>query len=562
MKMNMQINKVTAAKTKQYDAVIIGAGHNGLVCAAYLAKAGKSVLLLEANERIGGGSITREFAPGFRVSALAHLLYGMPDSIIKDLQLAEHGLEFCATQMPSYALSMNTAPVRIDTKSLQGTASKADKEKYALFVKQMDSFSRVLTMMFDMTPPRIVPQSLRERFDFLRLGLKVRLLGKKSMRELLRIAGMNAFDLIEEKFESDVLKGALAFDAVIGAEYGPRSPGTVLNYLYRWASLRNAGRLGIAQPKDGMGAVTGALLRAAEAYSAELRTNALVKRILVKNDRACGVILNTGEIISANCVISNADPKATYLKLLGPSHLDTGFVRRVDHVRSRGLVAKFHVALKALPTFNHLAATELGARLIIAPSAHYVESAFNPSKYREMPEHPVLEITIPTVNDPGLASNGQHILSVLVQFVPYELPEDPETVRQQFSKRLLAILEQFAPGIESLVVATELLLPRDIESEFHVHGGHWHHGALALDQFFFTRPIPGSAQYKTPVEGLFLCGAGCHPGGGVMGIAGRNAAQVVLGSRLPAQGSLENDQVVTYAEFNTATPSTPGKGGQ
>ncbi len=511
--------------TQPFDHVVIGAGHNGLVCATLLAKAGRRVLVLEARDTVGGMATTREFAPGFRVSACAHLLYALPEELAREL--AAHGLEFAATDLATYALNPDGAPLVFQQGTVVGVDER-DARAYAQLRTQMARFARVLARVLGMEPFRVTLKSWRERIAAGTLALSIRLLGKRQMREFLRIVGMNAYDLLTENFESALLKGALAFDATQGAEHGARSPGSVLTLLYRVAGLAGAGRLGTAQPRGGMGAVSAALAARARKAGVEIRTGSPVARITVVDDRAVGVLLASGEEISARSVISNADPKATFLKLLGPGYLDTDFVRRIDHFRAKGAVAKVHLALEGLPAFRGVPAAALGARLLVSPSMDYLEGAFNPSKYRELPEHPVLEITVPTQADPGLAPAGKTVLSINVMFVPYDLKIEAHAAREQLGARVEAVLEDYAPGIGALVSAREVLLPGDLEREFGAAGGHWHHGALAFDQFFFTRPVPGAAGYTTPVAGLHLCGAGSHPGGGVMGTPGRNAARKIL----------------------------------
>jgi phytoene dehydrogenase-like protein len=339
---------------------------------------------------------------------------------------------------------------------------------------------------------------------------------------------MNAYDLLEEQFESDLVKGALGFDAVLGSGFGPRSPGSVLTLLYRLAAQSASGREPLSQPQGGMGAVTDALAAAARAAGVEIRTGTAVARIAVENDKTSGVVLADGAVIAAGTVISNADPRTTFLKLLGTEHLDTGFVRRIDHLRSRGLVAKLHLALDGPPEFTGLDRVGLGGRLLVAPSLDYLERAFNPTKYGEMSEAPALEITVPTINDPSLAPAGQHVLSALVQYAPYKFAAGWDVGKPRLADRAIEAIEAYAPGLRRKIIAVETLTPLDIEAEFGMTGGHWHHGELAFDQFFMVRPVPGAAQYRTPVAGLFLCGAGSHPGGGVMGAAGRNAARQIL----------------------------------
>ncbi len=512
------------AAAPQVDCLIIGGGHNGLVCAATLARAGRRVLVLEAADQVGGSALTREFAPGFRVSAGAHLLHLMPADLLRELQLTAHGLEWAARDMPTTALRPGGAPLGVGQPGL----SAADSQAFAAYAARMRRFAAALAPIFARTPPRLGTSDWADRLTLLKIGWQIRTLGRRDMRELLRIGGMNVFDLLEEHFESAALKGALGFDAVLGANFGPRSPGTVLTLLYRLAAESAAGSAGLSQPKGGMGALCDALAKAAIAAGATIRTGARVAQIRVAGDRACGVILDSGESISARRVISSADPKTTFLRLLGARHLDTGFVRRVHHIRSRGLCAKLHLALNAPPRFSGVSESALRGRLLVAPSLEYLEHAYNYSKYGEFSAAPAMEITVPTVNDPALAPAGRHVLSAIVQYVPYTLKEGWAGGRQRLLETALGVLESYAPGLRDSVVGAELLTPLDIEREFHISGGHWHHGDLAFDQFLMVRPVPGAAQYRTPVEGLFLCGAGCHPGGGVMGLAGRNAAQAVL----------------------------------
>jgi len=517
-----------AAAQSRYDCIVIGGGHNGLVCAATLARGGRSVLVLEAGTQVGGAALTREFAPGFRVSAGAHLLHLMPADLLRELQLESHGLEWAARGMTTTALVPGGARLCLTAEGAEHGLSAADVQAHAAYTARMRRFAAALVPMFSRVPPRLGTEGWADRLALLRIGWQIRRLGRRDMRELLRIGGMNVYDLLEESFESAALKGALGFDAVLGANFGPRSPGTVLTLLYRLAAESAAGASGMSQPKGGMGALCNALAKAASAAGATIRAGAPVARILVEGDRASGVVLESGESISAQTVISSADPKTTFLRLLGPRYLDTGFVRRVKHIRARGLAAKLHLALNRAPSFSGVSEARLHGRLLIAPSLQHIEHAYNHAKYGEFSAAPVMEITVPTVNDPTLAPAGEHVLSAIVQYAPYALKEGWESGRQRFMDTALDVLERFAPGLRSSIIGAELLTPADMEREFRISGGHWHHGDLAFDQFLMVRPVPGAAQYRTPLEGLFLCGAGCHPGGGVMGIAGRNAARQVL----------------------------------
>jgi phytoene dehydrogenase-like protein len=512
--------------SRQYDAIVVGGGHNGLVCAAYLARAGRAVLVLEASERLGGAATTREFAPGFQVSACAHLLHLMPPALMRELDLAANGLKLAAERLPTVALGSEGQHVTYSSSEVSGALTAADVSRYPAWRALLERLAKTLHPLLSAAPPRLGTEAWRDRAALLGLGWRIRRLGRRDMRELLRIGGMCVHDLLEERFESPLLKGALAFDAVLGSNLGPRSPGTVLSLLYRLAAP--GGPEILTQPQGGLGALTQALAEAARRAGAEIRTHAPVARILVRDDRVCGVTLGSGEELAARVVVSSADPKTTFLGLLGSEHLDAGFVRRVSQLRTRGLAAKVHLALDRLPHFRGLDPQSLRGRLLVAPSLGYVEGAFNYSKYEEYSSAPVLEVTIPTLADPALAPPGKHVMSVIAQYVPYKLATGWQEQRQQFKELVIRTLAAFAPDLPDCVRSSELLAPQDIEREFRIAGGHWHHAELAFDQFFMVRPVPGAAQYQAPVAGLFLCGAGCHPGGGVMGLAGRNAACHVM----------------------------------
>ena len=313
-----------------------------------------------------------------------------------------------------------------------------------------------------------------------------------------------------------------------GANLGPRSNNSVLALLHRLSgqAVDPANRAWL--PEGGMGAVTDALAAAARAHGATVRTGSTVSRITMEGDRVSGVALASGEVIRAGTVISNADPAQTLLSLLGARYLDTGFAHRIRHLRARGTAAKLHLALDGLPEFAGLPPILAGERLVIAPSLVYIEHAYDASKYGECSPEPALEITIPSVHDRTLAADGKHVLSAVVQYAPYDRRANTDDARAAFLERTLAVLDRYSPDLRRRLVAAELMLPFDIEREFRITGGHWHHAELALDQMLMLRPVPGAAQYAMPVGGLYLCGAGCHPGGGVMGAAGRNAAQAVL----------------------------------
>jgi phytoene dehydrogenase-like protein len=514
--------------TERQRIVVVGGGHNGLTCAAYLARAGREVVVVEAATQVGGAAVTREIAQGFRVSGCAHLSYLLDAQIARELKLSSHGLKWARTGMKTVALATSGDHLVIDGGRLEaGTLSVSDRAALAEYHTQMLRFARVLGDQHNRRPPRLGGGDRRDLMGAAALGFDIRRLGSEPMREFLRIAGINVFDVLEEKFESPLLKGALALDAVLGANLGPRSNNSVLALLHR-LSGQAQGKDGLSLPEGGMGAVSEALAAAARAAGATIRTGRPVARITLEGDAVSGVELEDGEKIAAGIVISNADPARTLLGLLGARHLETGFVHRVRHFRSKGMAAKLHVALNALPAFARLPAELAGERLAIAPDPVYIEHAFDHAKYGQCSPDPALEITIPSVHDRTLAPAGKHVLSAIVLYAPYDPRASTDAARGELLERTLGVLERYAPGLRRQVVTAELLLPADIEREFRITGGHWHHGELALDQLLMLRPVPGTAQYAMPVRGLFLCGAGCHPGGGVMGSAGRNAANAVL----------------------------------
>jgi phytoene dehydrogenase-like protein len=506
------------------------------------------VTVLEAAPRVGGAAVTREFAPGFKVSACAHLLYGLNPRIAKDLALDAHGLRLARSGLRTVALSPDGSPLVIEP----GSSTLApDQAALSEFTRRMRRFASLLARQHLRPPPRLAWDTWGEAMQAAQLALDIRRLGREDMREFLRVATMNIFDVLEDTFENPLLKGALAMDAVLGTRLGPRSGHTVLNLLHRWSGAAsnaragwsarvvwNASASGIegaapydagALPRGGMGTVTHAMAAAALAAGAEIRVSSPVAAILLQQDRAAGVRLASGEEITAGIVVSNADPKHTFLQLLGARHLETEFARRVHTLRAKGTAAKVNLALSAQPTFKGLDGAHAGERLLIAPDLESIETAFNPAKYGSYSERPVLEITVPSIHDDTLAPPEQHVLSAIVQYAPYDIEGGWDAHREAFFARVLAVLEEYAPGLRSTIVGAELLTPFDIEREFRITGGHWHHGELTLDQYLMLRPTPGAAQYGTPIRNLYLCGAGCHPGGGVMGASGHNAAQAILG---------------------------------
>jgi len=513
--------------TSRYDSIIIGAGHNGLVCAAYLARSGQRVLVLEASETAGGLGADREFHPGFHAS-VAHSVGHFSQKIANDLKLDSFGYESTSKLLSTIGLSPDEEHVVVRKGSVSGTSSD-DADAYQDYSRLMHRFADVLKPFWLKTMPRIGSSSLADLMTFAHVGLNIRRMGKTDMREFMRMATLPARDLMDEYFDSDVLKATLSWDGLVGAKLAPRSPNSaVLSMLYRMAeNSRGAHTI----PVGGVSGLVGSLGASATASGAEIRYASKVGRVLIDGSTngllAKGVQLEDGEEIEADRVISATDPQRTFLKLVGVEHLDIGFTNRIRRLRCNGYVAKLHIALSGLPEFNGLERAD--GRMIIAPDMDTIEFAYDHAKYGELPETPVMEIVVPSVHDASLAPDGQHVLSAHVMYVPYDLKGGwSDAARDQMCERTIDRLAQYAPQIREQIVHQEFLTPVDLEQRYHVTGGHWHHTEMSMDQMLMMRPTYEAAQYDTPIPGLFLCGAGCHPGGDITGAAGHNAAREIL----------------------------------
>lgn len=509
-----------------YDAIVIGAGHNGLICATLLAKAGKSVLVLEASETAGGLAGEREFHPGFKVP-MAHGAGALSQTVIDDLNLASHGLTI-GPALPTTSLGTDGTHVTVLGDRVTG-ASEADAAAYPDYRAKLIRYAGVLKPIWQAMLPRIGASNLKDALIYAQGGLNIRRLGKEDMGEFLRVMTLPMRDLVDEVFEEPKLQGLLCWDALIGSKMAPRSPNHALLPLL----LRMGGSHGgdHVVPEGGMKAISAALVAAAQARNVTIRFGSPVKRITVEGDqngeRVKGVELEDGENISARAVISSADPKTTFFDLVGAPHFDVQFTSRINRYRSDGYVARYCAALSALPEVPGV--DDLAGRFLIAPTFDAIEFAYDDSKYGEASQHPVMEITFPSVHDPALAPDGKHVMSINVMYAPYsERSGWSKTARNRFTKAITKTLETYMPGLGKLTEHAELLTPLDLESTYRVSGGHWHHGEMALDQMLMMRPTYQAAQYETPLAGLALCGAGTHPGGGITGLPGRNAAKQLL----------------------------------
>ena len=520
------------AMTNNYDILIVGGGHNGLICAAYLARAGKRVCVLEARGSFGGAAATEAITDKCRASTGAQFLYQLHPQIIADLALEKHGLRYARRNLPTTVLATDGKHLTINHDRLTGeNVSAEDQQAFSEFIDEMQAFAKIIGKLIDQPPMDIFDLDWDDKINSVKLGWALRFgLGKTRMRELLRIIGMTMFDLADEKFDNDLLKGALSFDSVLGTQFGARSSGNVLKYLFRHA-LSNKSEMDL--PYGGMGSVVNAIEKSAAEAGVELRSNAKVKSIDVENCRVVGVTLENGEKLIAGTVISNTDIRTTVLDLVGSRHFEADFVHATTNVRMRGVAAKLHLVLSAAPEFNGLDQELMKGRLLIAPSAEEVELAYNAVKYGELSERPLMEISIPSLCDDtvfdGDGDGDCHLLNATVQYAPYALKGGwNDENRAELIERCITQLERYSPDIRGKIQHVDLLTPLDLEKRFGLKAGDWDHGEMALDQMLILRPVPGSSRYNLPLDGLHLCGASAHPGGGVMGAAGRNAARMIL----------------------------------
>jgi len=519
------------------DVVVIGGGHNGLVTAFYLAKAGFKPLVLERRSRPGGAAITEEFYPGFRCSTLAHSAGPLLPEVVRDMHLEQHGLKLIMPPIGVTALSPDgrALPLYNDPKRAMAEInnfSRKDAASYPAFREAIEKIGRVIGEALRLTPPDIDSPSQADLWGMLKTGRALRKLGKRDMYRVLRWGPMAVADLVAEFFETELLRATVAARGIFGTALGPWSAGSSLVLLIRSAGdWHPAGSLMTAE--GGMGAVTQAMASAATQAGAEIRSDAEVKEVRVKEGLATGVVLASGEEISAKAVISNADPRRTLLKLVDSTHLSPDFMMKLQHYRMPGTVAKVNLALSGLPKFTALNAESnreaLGGRLHIGPEIDYLERAFDESKYGTFSQRPYLEVAIPSLTDPTLAPPGKHVMSIYMQYAPFKLKNGGwESQRDALGNTVVKTLTEYAPGLADLVLDGQIITPQDLEDTYGLTGGHIFHGELALDQFFTMRPLLDWARYRTPIKKLFLCGSGTHPGAGLTGGSGMNAAREIV----------------------------------
>jgi len=524
-------------QTTNYDAIVVGGGHNGLVCAAYLARAGQRVLLLERRQRVGGAAATEEVWPGFRVSILSYVVSLLRPAIVSELQLARFGYHVYPLD-PAYFMPFPDGRSLLYWEDLERAQaeiakfSSHDAAALAEYDREIGRLVAVVRPLLDRIPPSVRPRSPAELVDA--LGLTRHLFRhRREMAALVDIMTMSVADYLDQWFEDDSVKGALCPGGVIGAWAGPRSPGTAYVLLHHRIGEVGGHRGGWGFVRGGMGQLSEILATAAAAHGAEVRTDAEVSSIRISSGRATGVVLSDGTELSARRVISGVHPLTTLMQLVGRDHLPRPLAEEMDRYRSRSGSAKVNLALSELPDFKAMPGRELGPQhpeFIINPSIDHLEAAWTEAQAGSWSRSPMMDCVIPTTKDSSLAPAGRHILTCFVQYAPYRLVgADWETERERLGDRVVQILGEYAPNLPGAVIHRQVITPLDMERDFGLVGGNIFHGEMSLDQLFCLRPASQAGSYRTPIAGLYLCGSGTHPGGGVMGAPGRNAARVIIG---------------------------------
>jgi phytoene dehydrogenase-like protein len=520
---------------RKYDCIIIGGGHNGLVNAAYLARAGRKVLVVERRHVLGGAAVTEEIFPGFKFSVASYVVSLLRPEIIRELDLPRHGLEILPldgtfTPMPDgdYLWRVND---HAKTRREIARHSKLDAEAYDEYGKAMVEMGRFVKPIMSMTPPDPTSLNPKGLMDLLFLGRRFQRLPVEDKYNQVQLMTMSAVDFLDRWFETDVLKATMAASGIIGTFLGVRSPGTAYVLLHHYMGEIDGAFRSWGLARGGTGAISYSIAGAAEEAGAEILTEAAVSKIVVRDGRARGVVLENGDEIEADVISSSVDPRLTFMRMVGAEHLPEDFVEDIGRYKFRGSSGKVNLALDALPDFKSLpgAGAHLRGAVSVSPSVEYMERAYDDAKYGRFSRRPYIDMVIPSLTDPSVAPPGKHVMSCFVQYAPYHLKEGTwDERREEFGDTVIDAIAEHAPNIRDIVLHRQVLTPLDIERQFGLTEGNIFQGELTLEQLFFLRPAPGWAQYRTPLRGLYMCGSATHPGGGIMGASGRNGAMKIL----------------------------------
>ena len=543
------------AKTK-YDVIVIGGGHNGLTNAAYLARAGKKVLVLERRHVLGGAAVTEEIFPGFKFSVCSYVVSLLRPEIIRDLDLPRHGLEILPldgtfTPMPNgdYLWRVNDHG---KTHREIARHSKVDAEAYDEFGKAMQAMCRFVKPILSMVPPDPATLNPRELMKMLFLGRRFQGLTSDDKYNQVQLMTMSAIDFLDQWFETDVLKATMSASGIIGTFLGVRSPGTAYVLLHHYMGEIDGAFRSWGFARGGTGAISNAIADAAREAGVEIRTQAPIAKILVKGNRAYGVVLQNGDEILGDVISSSVDPRLTFIKFLEESQLPGEFLEEVKRYKFRGSSGKVNIALDGLPDFKCLPGpgAHLRGAISISPSVEYMERAYDDAKYGNFSRRPYIDMVIPSLTDPSVAPPGKHVMSCFVQYAPYKLRPglNWDEQREAFGNNVIDTIAEYAPNIKNLIINKQVLTPLDLERDFGLSEGNIFQGELSLEQLFFLRPVPGYAAFRTPVKNLYMCGSATHPGGGIMGAPGRLAALEIL-----------KDVKTTSSRTKPASAGNPGR---
>ena len=526
--------------SQKYDAIIIGGGHNGLICAAYLAKAGRKVLVLEKRHVLGGAAVSEEMFPGFTFSVASYVVSLFRPHIIRELELAKHGYEVIPMDCSFLPLPDGDSLARWadSNRSRREIArfSKKDSEVYPEFSRVMTHMGKLAKAVIDHPAPDITSYHPKELANLLRLGKAFKDLGPDLLHLNTKLVTMSALDFLDQWFESEVLKAPMSVSGIIGTFQGVRSPGTAYVLLHHYMGQLDGVFRSWGFSKGGTGGVSMACARSAMSFGAEIRTEAPVKNVIIKGGKATGVVLENGDELHANTVISNLDPNRTYLKMIGENNLEADVLKEIKRFKLRGSSGKVNLALDSVPEFSCRPGDgeHIKGDIAIAPGIDYLEKAFDQAKYGEFSTRPYINAVIPTLTDPTLAPPGKHILSCFVQYAPYHIKEGAENwpkYREAFGDTVVDTLAEYIPGLKDKILYRQVLTPWDIEQTMGLTEGNIFHGELSLEQLLFQRPMADFSKYKTSIPNLWMCGSGTHPGGGIMGASGELCAKTMLTSR-------------------------------